>query len=370
MRTRIVRTRASAPVDLTAPTPPAAQSLAASATTASVTFTHPGAPGGTTYALTVTDEADAAVTPDSGSGLGAWVIPVASDKAYAATLTATGPDGQTSQSTALVMVQPDVASDFPIDGSAGWRTVFESNLAAEAAQGPVPAGASTLSLGGQTIDVLGSAEVGTFGLHSLCEVRAGVGLVLDLQTTNSQSLTCRLQIPVGQTLNAENSVRVRAKIRIYNEDTTDSTTWFVSDSSTEPNINTSSTAKTGGFRILNIDGTPQAGRLYARRGTAASAAVTPSSTTAAWAAGAPIYAESTIAAFANDVVLRLSESQFADPSPEYSGRSNSRDTSPSLTSDFFLAGDTSIKVALCVANGSSGTGTPYAVLEYLSVEVR
>jgi hypothetical protein len=91
-------------VDLTAPTPPAAQSLASSATTASVTFTHPGAPAGVTYALTVTDEADAAVTPDSGSGLGAWVFPVASDKAYAATIEATGTDGQTSQSTALVKV--------------------------------------------------------------------------------------------------------------------------------------------------------------------------------------------------------------------------------------------------------------------------
>jgi hypothetical protein len=90
--------------DLTAPTPPVAQSLDSSATTASVTYTHPGAPAGVTYALTVTDEADAEVTPDSGSGLGAWVFPVASDKAYAATIEATGTDGQTSQSTALVKV--------------------------------------------------------------------------------------------------------------------------------------------------------------------------------------------------------------------------------------------------------------------------
>jgi hypothetical protein len=90
------RLRAGGLVDLTAPTPPAAQSLASSATTASVTFTHPGAPAGVTYALTVTDEDDTAVTPDSGSGLGAWVFPVASDKAYAATIEATGTDGQTS----------------------------------------------------------------------------------------------------------------------------------------------------------------------------------------------------------------------------------------------------------------------------------
>ena len=106
-RTRIVVQRiVTGGADLTAPTPPAAQSLAATATTASVTYTHPGAPGGTTYALTVTDEADASVTPSSGSGLGPYVFPVASDKAYKARLRATGTDGQVADGVALVMVQP------------------------------------------------------------------------------------------------------------------------------------------------------------------------------------------------------------------------------------------------------------------------
>ena len=106
-RTRIVVQRiVTGGADLTAPTPPAAQSLAGSATTASVTYTHPGAPGGTTYALTVTDEADASVTPSSGSGLGPYVFPVASGKAYKARLRATGTDGQVADGVALVMVQP------------------------------------------------------------------------------------------------------------------------------------------------------------------------------------------------------------------------------------------------------------------------
>lgn len=118
LRTRIVRTRAAATVDLTAPTSPAAQSLASSATTATVTFTHPGAPAGVTYALVVTDEADAAVTPDSGSGLGPYVFPVASGKAYKARLTATGTDGQTNANSALVEVAAAGGA------SPGWDTDY------------------------------------------------------------------------------------------------------------------------------------------------------------------------------------------------------------------------------------------------------
>ena len=141
-------------VDLTAPTPPAAQSLASSATTASVTFTHPGAPAGVTYALTVTDEADAAVTPDSGSGLGAWVFPVASDKAYAATIEATGTDGQTSQSTALVKVAAAGGA------TPGWDAVVDLDLT----------GLTDATLPDQVDTVVtradGGAEVATVWSHS------------------------------------------------------------------------------------------------------------------------------------------------------------------------------------------------------------
>jgi hypothetical protein len=154
MRTRIVRTRAAATVDLTAPTPPAAQSLASSATTASVTFTHPGAPGGTTYALVVTDEADAEVTPDSGSGLGPYVFPVAAGKAYKARLTATGTDGQSNSNSALVEVAAAGGA------TPGWDAVLDLDLT----------GLTDATLPDQVDTVVtradGGAEVATVWSHS------------------------------------------------------------------------------------------------------------------------------------------------------------------------------------------------------------
>ena len=118
-RTRIVtRTITVAPSDLAPPVPvDAEQSLAAGTTSATVTWTDATAPGGTTYALTVTDEAGAAVTPASGSGLGPYVFPTADAKAYIATLTATATDGQTAQSSALVAVAAAVSG-------AGWDASF------------------------------------------------------------------------------------------------------------------------------------------------------------------------------------------------------------------------------------------------------
>lgn len=108
-------------VDLSAPTPPAPQSLANSATTASVTWTHADAPAGTTYALAVIDEAGSTVTPDSGSGLGPYVFPVAAGKSYSARLRATGTDGQTAQSSALVAVAG-------ASGGPGWDVTLDLDL--------------------------------------------------------------------------------------------------------------------------------------------------------------------------------------------------------------------------------------------------
>jgi hypothetical protein len=88
--------------DLTAPTPPAVQSLAGGTTTASATWTHPGAPAGTSYTCAVRGS-DGSTPTASGSNLGAWTWTVASGVAYAATLTASS-GGQTSQSSALVSV--------------------------------------------------------------------------------------------------------------------------------------------------------------------------------------------------------------------------------------------------------------------------
>jgi hypothetical protein len=87
------------------PVAPEPQVLSVGTATASVTFTHPSAPAGVTYALVVTDDADNEVTPDSGSGLGPWVFPVADGRAYKATLTATAPSGQTSIAAVIVAVE-------------------------------------------------------------------------------------------------------------------------------------------------------------------------------------------------------------------------------------------------------------------------
>jgi hypothetical protein len=122
LRTRIVPRPAAAVTDLAQPTPPAPQSLASSATTASLTWTHASAPAGTTYALTCTDETGASVSASSGSNLGPYVIPVASGKAYIARLRATGPDGQLSQSSALVAVAAAAGT------SPGWDAVYDLDL--------------------------------------------------------------------------------------------------------------------------------------------------------------------------------------------------------------------------------------------------
>lgn len=84
---------------------PARQALAATATSASVTFTQPGAPPGMIYSASFADVTNGlAVTPSSGSGLGAYVFPVGSDKDYISIIAGTAPDGQVSTAVAQVAV--------------------------------------------------------------------------------------------------------------------------------------------------------------------------------------------------------------------------------------------------------------------------
>ena len=354
-------------VDLTAPTPPAAQSLASSATTASVTFTHPGAPAGVTYALTVTDEADAAVTPDSGSGLGAWVFPVASDKAYAATIEATGTDGQTSQSTALVRVEPDLATDFPVEGNSGWRRVFVSTLTTETPQGPLAAGAGTVSIGGETVPYLGNATTGTFGVNNTTSITETDGLKMELTTTSGQLPQLALDIPLGETVTRENAVRVLVKFSAYNGDSSDSMFVLLSDPSIDPDNNESSNARTGGIRIMGTFA-----NLYARRGGAASTAQAVAS---GWVDGSvPLYLTLIVPAYGNDVVPLISDASFDVADIDYRGRSNSRASSPEWDSggSTFFIGDSweSVKVLFAVGNGSAGSTLPYLAIQAIAVDVR
>lgn len=98
----------AAAAPMPSPVAPESQVLVAGTASASVTFTHPGAPPGTVYALNVLDEADNEVEPDSGSGLGPWVFPANDAQSYRAILTASAPDGQVTSATALVVVEPEV----------------------------------------------------------------------------------------------------------------------------------------------------------------------------------------------------------------------------------------------------------------------
>lgn len=188
-RTRIVtRTISTTGADLTAPTPPAAQSLASTATTASVTYTHPGAPGGTTYALTVTDEADASVTPSSGSGLGPYVFPVASGKAYKARLRATGTDGQVADGVALVMVQP----------AGAWTKVGDVSFVGATAQTFTTTGDKTVTLAdASTVTVNATMSVGNITTGT-AGVDATRGLVADVPgAVGSTAYRLRTAVPVS-----------------------------------------------------------------------------------------------------------------------------------------------------------------------------
>jgi hypothetical protein len=350
-------------VDLTAPTPPAPQSLASTATTASVTYTHPGAPPGTTYALTVTDEADASVTPSSGSGLGPYVFPITNNKAYAATIEATGTDGQTSQSTALVRVQPDIGTDFPLEGAAGWRVVYTADLTAQTAQGPLAAGSGSITIDGESIAYLGNSSAGTFGTGNTAAVGAdGIKLLATILTNTLPQLA--LTIPLGETWGPDTSMRVRAVILAYCGDASDSVFFYVAAPDVTVEYDTASTAKTAGIRLL---GTTTS--AYTRRGAAASAASTKPT---AWVGGSTdLYVEFLLAPYANDVIIFVDDSGFNSASSGLIGRSQSRDSNPTTTLPIWQDGAyDSIKLMLAFSNGGAGTTYPSIALKSLQVELR
>lgn len=342
---------------LTAPTPPATQLLASTATTASLTWTHSTAPAGTTYALTCTDELGTPVSASSGSGLGPYVIPVASGKSYIARLRATGPDGQLAQSSTMVAVGVDVAGDYPVDGSAGWRPVYTGDWTADSAQGPLAAGSGSVTLGGTSLSYNGYAATGTFGTNNNTQVIPGTGLKTALTTTGGQMIQMYVDIPLGETLTAEHALRVRLKLRASLGDTTDSVFVYLSDPGITPAWDSASTAKTGGVRLFNA-------AQYGRRGGSASGAGGVSS---AWVDGSTaLYLDMVIPQFGADVVFRLGSTLGGGTW----GRSNSRDTSPTLTLQSWLSGLSTIRLFFAVGNGSAGSGLPWLATESCTVEIR
>jgi hypothetical protein len=197
-----------ATADLSAPTPPSPQSLASSATTASLTWTHSTAPVGTTYTLAVVDETGASVSPSSGSGLGAYVIPVTAGKAYTARLRATGPDGQISQSSALVYVAPSAT----IAGA--WTQIGQVNFVGATAQTFTTTGDKTVTLADSstvTVNVsmsVGSVTTGTAGSD------ATRGLIADVPgAVASTAYRLRTAVPVSPSISSTDDLLVSIRWR-------------------------------------------------------------------------------------------------------------------------------------------------------------
>jgi hypothetical protein len=365
LRTRIVP-RPGTTADLTAPTPPAQGPPEPVGTTSvSLTYTHPGAPAGTTYTLSVTDQSTgSAITPSSGSGLGPYVIPT-SDGLRAVHRMVASAGGQTSRSdVGIIAVEQDVADAYPVEGSAGWREVWECDLTAETTQGPIPAGASTITLSGDTITTRGAVVPGggTFGVNNTCSVTNGQGLVLEVTATGTISPEVTLTLPLGETLTADHALRVSVKVKVFNEDSSDSAWVYVADSAVTPTFDVSSASDVAGFRI-----TGQTASLTYRRGASPSSAVT---VPAGWSNGTTIYAEFIVPGYGNDAVIRLDDSQFLNPTPDQRGRSQSAAAAPTTTATAWAEGLSSVKLLLGMSTGGVGTGTPKAVLEYVLIEVR
>lgn len=261
---------------------------------------------------------------------------------------------------------PDLAGDYPVEGAAGWREVWSCDLTAETTQGPIPAGASTITLSGDTITTRGAAATsgggGTFGVNNTCSVINGQGLVLECTTTSSQLPEVTLTLPLGETLTADHALRVSVKWRVYNEDSNDSGWLYVADSAVTPTLDVSSASDVAGPRIVG-----QTATLTYRRGGSASSGVT---VPVGWSNGTVLYTEVIVPGYGNDAVIRLDDSQFQNPTPDQRGRSQSAAAAPTTTATAWAEGLSSVKLLLGVGNGGSGAGTPKGVVEYILIEVR
>lgn len=185
--------------DLTAPTPPAVQALASGTTTASATWTHSGAPAGTTYACTVRGS-DGSTPTASGSGLGAWTWTVADGIAYAATLTASS-GGQTSRSDALVMVATSTVG--------AWTQIGDVNFVGATTQTFTTTGDKTVTLsGGSTVTVNASMSVGTITTGT-AGADATRGLIADVPGgVATTAYRLRVAVPVSPSVGATDDLLV------------------------------------------------------------------------------------------------------------------------------------------------------------------
>ncbi len=168
---------------------PARQSLPSTTTTASVTFTQPGAPAGMVYVASVLNvTTGASIVPSSGSGLGAYTFTVSQDNDYIVTLEGTALDGQVSTAVATVAVAatPTLAwaDPTPVSGTAGttslnvvWNT---------------PTGGVTPYIYSDPAPLLDSLGASTTATYSTAGAGAGTTTVSGL--VNGQSITISREV--------------------------------------------------------------------------------------------------------------------------------------------------------------------------------
>jgi len=185
---------------------PARQALVSGTTSASVTFTQPGAPGGMVYSASFADVTNGlAVTPSSGSGLGAYAFPVSDAKDYIVIIAGTAPDGQVSTAVAQVAVAAGPALSWvaptAVVSNAG---VTSASIAWNTATGGVApyvygaAGAVYDSRAGATTATL--STVGTPGTTTVAGLINGQTVVVERSVLDA----------AGNTITVQGSVTVAA----------------------------------------------------------------------------------------------------------------------------------------------------------------
>ncbi len=194
--------------DLTAPTPPAQGPPEPSGTTSvSLTYTHPGAPAGTTYTLSVIDQSTgSAITPSSGSGLGPYVIPT-SDGLTAVHWMTASQGGQTSRSTPGVIIVEESSAT-----PGAWTQIGDVNFVGATTQTFTTTGDKTVTLsGGGTVTVNATMSVGTIttGTAGADSTR---GLIADVPgAAANTAYRLRVAVPVSPSVGATDDLLVSVR---------------------------------------------------------------------------------------------------------------------------------------------------------------
>ena len=259
--------------------------------------------------------------------------------------------------------EPDLAEDYPLEGDAGWRRLKLYDLKAQGTQGPIPNGAGTITLNGETITTRGAtAGSGTFGTNNSAGLNSADGLYLQCNTTAPMLPELTLTRPLGMTLGKDHALRVSAKVRVTNGDSNDSALFYIADPSVTPTLDVASTSEVGGWRLT---GTTTS--LTYRRGASPGSGTTIPST---YASGSLTYTRIIIPGWGNDCIVQLDPTAYDTSPPAYQGRTQSGPAAPTNTATVFADGISSIKVMIGAFNGGSGVGLPKITVGEIEIEVR